>query len=249
MNDIQIFNNSEFGEIRTVNIDGEAWFVAKDISEKLGYVKPANMVKLIDDDDKQTIESSKMELPTNPNSRLTSIINESGLYAAIFGSKQDNAKKFKKWVTSEVIPAIRKTGGYSLPTTTAGQIQLLAKGHVELEKKIEAVDNKLTETQDSFKEFQDNCPMFPIEADQITKEAKRKGVSVMGGKHSRAYHDRCICNAVYKDIYGEIHRNFDCNSYKAIPRKHVPKVLEVINSYSLPIILQERVDEANNEIA
>ncbi len=112
MNDVQIFNNPDFGEIRTVIIDGEPWFVSKDISDKLGYAKPANMVKLVDEDDKRNLRGSDLE----PGSKAQiSAVNESGLYAAIFGSKQENAKKFKKWVTSEVLPSIRKTGSYTTP--------------------------------------------------------------------------------------------------------------------------------------
>ena len=113
MNNIQIFNNPEFGEIRTMIIDDEPWFVSKDISDKLGYAKPANMVKLVDDDDKRNVRSSDLEPSSKGTVYQVSMINESGLYAAIFGSKQENAKKFKKWVTSEVLPSIRKTGTYS----------------------------------------------------------------------------------------------------------------------------------------
>ena len=96
MNEIMTFSNSEFGEIRTVTIDGEPWFVAKDISEKLGYARTPNMIKLVDDEDKRNISSSDLEQQVYKQNYTIGIINESGLYAAIFGSKQENAKKFKK---------------------------------------------------------------------------------------------------------------------------------------------------------
>lgn len=133
----------------------------------------------------------------------------------------------------------------AVPTTTAGQIQLLAKGHVELEKKIDAVREDMQETKNDFEEFKQNCPCFPVELTAISDEVKKKGVSVMGGKSSNAYHDRSITQSVYRDIYSEIHRNFGCDTYKAIPRKHVPKVLELVKQYTLPIILQERIAQAN----
>lgn len=108
MNNIQIFNNSEFGDIRTVTIDGEPWFVGKDIALVLGYAKPTDAIrKRVDEEDRGI---SKMETPSGVQEMT--IINESGLYALIFGSKLESAKKFKHWVTGEVLPSIRKTGGY-----------------------------------------------------------------------------------------------------------------------------------------
>lgn len=105
MNEIEIFKNQEFGEIRTVTIDGEPWFVAKDISDILGYAQTSNMMKRIDSEDSI---SSKMD-GMNMKSLF---INESGLYSAIIGSKLEAAKRFKRWVTSEVLPSIRKHGVY-----------------------------------------------------------------------------------------------------------------------------------------
>ena len=111
MNNVQIFNNHEFGEVRTLIIDGSPWFVGKDVSEALGYAKPTDAIrKRVDDEDRGI---SKMETPSGIQEMT--IINESGLYSLIFGSKLESAKKFKHWVTSEVLPQIRKTGGYGMP--------------------------------------------------------------------------------------------------------------------------------------
>ncbi len=107
MNEIEIFKNKEFGEIRTVTIDGEPWFVAKDISDTLGYRMASDMTRRIDADDKGTHLMST--LSGNQN---MSIVNESGLYTAILSSKLESAKRFKRWVTNEVLPTLRKTGGY-----------------------------------------------------------------------------------------------------------------------------------------
>lgn len=116
MNELQTFSNSEFGAIRTLNIDNAPWFVGRDVAKSLGYAKPENAVKAhVDDEDKCTtpIQGSAYE------TRVV-IINESGLYSLILSSKLPNAKKFKRWVTSEVLPAIRKTGAY-VTTTAATQ--------------------------------------------------------------------------------------------------------------------------------
>lgn len=105
MSEMQIFKNSDFGEVRTVTIDNEPWFVAKDVADALGYDQTSNMTKRLDDED---VMSSKLD-GMNMKSIL---INESGLYAAVIGSQLPSAKKFKRWITSEVLPSIRKHGAF-----------------------------------------------------------------------------------------------------------------------------------------
>lgn len=113
MNEIQIFNNEEFGEVRTVDIGGEPWFVGKDVAEALGYSNTKDAISShIDDEDKQMFQKSENTTFEIPNRGMT-IINESGLYSLILSSKLPNAKTFKKWVTSEVLPSIRKHGLYA----------------------------------------------------------------------------------------------------------------------------------------
>lgn len=114
MNALQTFSNTEFGNIRTMMIDFEPWFVGKDIAIALGYKDTARAVREhIDDEDKRLVKVG--EIPTLETSNFGAyIINESGLYSLILSSKLPNAKKFKRWVTSEVLPAIRKNGYYSL---------------------------------------------------------------------------------------------------------------------------------------
>jgi len=108
MNDLQIFKNEEFGEIRIIMKDNEPWFVGKDIAEILKYKEPHKaIVRHVEEEDRM-----KYPIPTNGGIQESWIINESGLYSLILSSELPEAKKFKKWVTSEVLPAIRKTGGY-----------------------------------------------------------------------------------------------------------------------------------------
>lgn len=109
--DIAIFKNEEFGQVRSVMIGDEPWFVGKDVAEALGYANPKNAVpKHVLDEDKL---STQIEYAGQR--RMVTVINESGLYALIFGSKLESAKRFKRWVTSEVLPAIRRTGRYEMP--------------------------------------------------------------------------------------------------------------------------------------
>lgn len=112
-NKIKVFENKNFGSVRTLTIDNEPYFVGKDVATNLGYVKSRNAIaKYVDNDDKK-------EAPIQGDlggTQTMIIINESGLYSLIFGSKLPKAKEFKRWVTSEVLPALRKTGTYSIQT-------------------------------------------------------------------------------------------------------------------------------------
>ena len=111
MNELQIFQNKNFGQIRTIIIDDEVWFVGKDVSEALGYERPDNAIRNhIDEEDKLMHQIS-----ASGQSRKMVIINESGLYSLILSSKLPQAKEFKRWVTDEVLPTIRKHGGYLTP--------------------------------------------------------------------------------------------------------------------------------------
>ncbi len=109
MNQLQVFSNERLGKIRTMNIDGQPYFVGKDIAEILGYADPQKAMKMhIDDEDKLT-----RQIVVSGQNRNVTVINESGVYSLILSSKLPKAKEFKRWVTSEVLPSIRKTGGYN----------------------------------------------------------------------------------------------------------------------------------------
>lgn len=115
MNDLAIFENPEFGHIRGLKIEGEPWFVGKDVAAALGYVNTADALKKhVDDEDKMLNEGVAFRDPHGIDQHPV-IINESGLYSLMLKSKLPGAKKFKRWVTSEVLPSIRKTGAYSMP--------------------------------------------------------------------------------------------------------------------------------------
>ena len=113
MNNLQVFENDEFGSIRTLVIDGEPWLVGKDIASALGYKDTSDALKKhVEDEDKQLVRAG--EMPTLKVSNYGAyLINESGLYSLILSSKLESAKKFKRWVTHEVLPTIRKTGMYA----------------------------------------------------------------------------------------------------------------------------------------
>lgn len=234
MNELHIFNSEEFGDIRTVTIDNEPWFVGKDVATALGYKNTADAIgKHIDTDDKLT-----SQIAIAGQRRDVVVINESGLYALILGSKLESAKRFKRWVTSEVLPAIRKTGSYQKPMTTAEQIQLLAQGNIELKEKIDAVN-------DDLQEFKRDMPLLALECQKITKAKNQKVVPILGGKDAPAYKDNSLRQLVYSDIDAQLRREFGVNTYKAIKRNQCDMAIKIINEYELPMYLKDRIDDAN----
>ena len=153
MNDIQIFENAEFGSVMTIEIDGEPWFVGKDIAEKLEYQNGSrDIARHTDEEDRKIIPISD-----GIQNRDSIVINESGLYSLILLSKMPRAKQFKHWVTSEVLPAIRKTGSYNLPQTYAEALRALADKAEEVERL--ALENK---------EMKPKAEFFDVVADSKT---------------------------------------------------------------------------------
>lgn len=134
MNSLQIFTSDQFGAIRAVNINGEPWFNGTDITAALGYRNSRDAIAkhVANEDSRLFLKSQIATLEDYPNRGLT-FINESGLYALIFGSKLESAQRFKHWVTSEVLPALRKTGSYQAPQGK----ELLALAVLEAQKTIE----------------------------------------------------------------------------------------------------------------
>ena len=133
MNDLQVFKNPEFGTVRTVEINGEPWLVGKDVAEALGYERPTDAArKRVDPEDRGV---AKIETPSGIQEMT--IINESGLYSLVLSSKLPGAKKFRRWVTAEVLPTIRKTGGYAIPKDYPSALRALAES-VEQRQALEA---------------------------------------------------------------------------------------------------------------
>ena len=131
MNDLTIFENPDFGRMRSLKIQGEPLFVGKDVAAALGYIKPTDALRKHVDDEDKTI--SKIGTPYGEQSTI--IINESGLYSLMLKSKLPGAKKFKRWITSEVLPSIRKAGAYAMPTTAPKDDAMFERLWAELERK------------------------------------------------------------------------------------------------------------------
>lgn len=146
MNEIQIFNSSEFGQVRSLVINGEPWLVGKDVTKALGYDNPSKAIRdHVEEEDKRVGVQNVTPYIIDSLGRKQhpTFINESGLYALVFGSKLPSAKKFKRWVTSEVLPALRKTGQYQVKELSGSE--LMAKALIEAQNVLAAKDKQIEE--------------------------------------------------------------------------------------------------------
>lgn len=239
MNNLQIFSNSEFGEIRTITKDDEPMFCLADVCKALELEQVSRVKARLKTDG---VTTSKVTDRLGREQEAT-FINESNLYKTIFQSRKESAERFTDWVTGEVLPSIRKTGSYGMPKTTGGQIQLLAQGYTELEQAVNSIKEDMTE-------LKDNTPLYGCEIDEVKQHVNRKGVIVLGGKDSEAYKNGSIRSSVYSDIYKQLKREFGCvTTYKSIRRKYIDNVHKFIDDYALPMALAEQVKEANAQIS
>ena len=143
MSEITVFENNQFGEIRTLSVDGEPWFVAGDVCRALGIGDTQSALRRLDEDEK-----GKDSIRTPGGNQELLIVSESGLYSLVLGSRKPEAKLFKRWITHEVIPAIRKTGVYAAnPLSQAEMLLEQAKLMVKQERRVSAMEIKQSETE------------------------------------------------------------------------------------------------------
>ncbi len=236
MSNLMVFNNQDFGQVRTVNIEGKPYFVGKDIAEALGYKLPR---KAISDHCKGVL---KQNILTDGGLQEMLIIPEGDIYRLIIKSKLPQAEKFESWVFDEVLPQIRKTGQYQVkPKSNLDLLELQVKALKEVEEKVIDLDEK-------FEDFKEDLPLIGDEPDELVALVKMKGVEVLGGKGSKAYKDKSLRSKVYSDIWGEVKRQFGVRKYKAIKRKHFDKAKEIINKYIPTVLLDEEISLLNDQI-
>lgn len=215
MNNLQIFNSEEFGEIRTVTIDGEPWFVGKDVAESLGYSNTRDAIsKHIGDEDKNTV--AICDGKGNPNQ---TVINESGLYALIFGSKLESAKRFKHWVTSEVLPSIRSNGGYIANQENLTPEQIVANALI-------VAQNIITQKDKQIEEMKPKADYFDELVDRNLLTNFRDTAKELGVKESFFINWLLEKNYIYRDCKGKL------QPYAASMDKGLFEIKEFSSRYS-----------------
>lgn len=233
MTDIQIFNNPEFGSIRTIEQNGEPWFVGKDVAEALGYSNASKaLADHVDEQDKLNNESL-----VSLGQRGGWLINESGLYSLCFSSKLEGAKKFKRWVTSEVLPSIRKTGNYMMPKLSKEMqaLFLLDQRTVQQEQRITALESSI---------------VVDYGQQQALKSAVNRVVMhALGGKDAPAYLDKSTRDKVYSECNRDIQNWFRVNSRNNIPRKRFDEAVEYIQRWKPSTNTVMMIQQANEQIS
>lgn len=215
MNELQIFTNEEFGEIRTVQLNNETYFVGKDVAEALGYVDPSSAVsKNVDTEDKTTL---LLEQDGSNYKSKTTVISESGLYALIFGSKLESAKRFKHWVTSEVLPAIRKTGSYKME-----QYSTEMKAILMHDKKLVKMDERVTD-------LENNTTIDYGQQQALGDIVNRVVIEALGGKGSPAYRE--ISKKVFAECNRDLKHYFNVNARNNVPKKRFDEAVEYVKNW------------------
>lgn len=227
MNELQIFNSPEFGDIRTVEIDGKPYFVGADVAKALGYKDTVNALK-------QHCRGVVKHHLTDSlgRSQEASFISEGDLYRLIMKSKLPSAEKFESWVMDEILPTIRKTGSYQKPLTVAEQIQLLAQGTADHEERIEKLENTMTIDYGQQKYLGDLVSIVVTE--------------VLGGKNSNAYSE--IGKKVFAECNRDVKSYFGVNARNNIPKLRYEEAVKYIKGWQPCTNTKIQIRDCNYDI-
>lgn len=160
MNELQVFKNEEFGEVRSLTLNDEPWFVASDVCKSLDIKNATDTLKRLDEDEKSRFN---LGLPGG----ATNCVNEYGLYNLVLASRKPEAKKFKRWITHEVIPSIRKTGGYQIPDNPMDALKLMFEAQTQTNDKVEHI-------QEDVKELKDNKLLNPGQYNYLGTQIRKR---------------------------------------------------------------------------
>ena len=230
MGQLKIFENEEFGQVRTVMRDGEVWFIARDVAEALGYANASDAIsKHVDREDKGIAKCD-----TLGGTQELTVLNESGLYSLILSSKLGSAKRFKRWVTSEVLPAIRKTGSYEMSRLSKEMRAIL-----NCDERIVIIDDRVTNLE--------NCMTIDYgEQVVLGHEVNKAVLDALGGKYSNAY------NEIGKKVFAECNRDlkhyFHVNARNNVPKKRYYEAVEYIQKWKPCTNTQIQIRDCNAQV-
>lgn len=237
MNELQIFQNKEFGEVRSLVINNKPWFVGKDVAEALGYKNSKNAVPThVDEEDKLSTQ-----IEYTGQKRNVTVINESGLYSLILSSKLPNAKKFKRWVTSEVLPTLRKTGSYTkVPTDPRELLMLTIKAHEQTAQRVDVLEEKVSSLEKST--TIDSSQQYTLE-----KIAKATVIRTLGGIDSRAY--QLMNRKIFSNIWRDYKNYFKLGSYRDTLKTEFENAKEYLESWSPEVNISLKIKEYNSQLS
>lgn len=234
MNQLKVFNFEEL-PVRTLTIENEPFFVGKDVAEVLGYSNTRDaLAKHVDEEDKLT-----SQIATGGQNRQMSIINESGLYSLIFSSRLESAKRFKRWVTSEVLPSLRKTGKYEVPTDPMQALKLMFEAQEETKQ-------EMSNIKTTVEDLKENQKLDVGEYNFIRKVIAQR-VAFIKRQYSLV-DNREVNKQLYRDINNEVNRMTGISTRSQLKQKHFNDVLEMVNNWfpsqsTLYLIKQMNIEE------
>lgn len=237
MNELQIFNNEEFGNVRSLMIDNEPWLVGKDVATDLGYQNGSRDInRHVDEEDRR-----KVMVFDGKQNKETIVINESGLYALVFGSKLPSAKKFKHWVTSEVLPTLRKTGSYAkVPTDPRELLMLTIKAHEQTAQRVDVLEEKVSDLEKST--TIDSSQQYTLE-----RIAKTTVISALGGIDSRAY--QLMSRKLFSNIWRDYKKYFKLGSYRDTLKTDYENAKNYLESWSPEVNISLKIKEYNSQLS
>lgn len=231
MNELMIFDNSQFGKIRAIEKDGEPWFVAADVCRALELGNSRQALTRLDDDEKGVISND-----TPGGKQEMNIVNEPGLYSLVLGSRKPEAKTFKRWITHEVIPSIRKTGSYTFDGTSKELQAIFMLDHrtVEHEQRITALEERMVVDYNQQRTLAAQVSVVVIAA--------------LGGKGSPAYRDKNIRCRTYSECNRDIQNWFRVNSRNNIPRRRFDEAVEYIQKWRPSTNVSMMIQQTNQQM-
>lgn len=237
MEELQIFNNEEFGNVRSLMIDNEPWLVGKDVATDLGYQNGSRDInRHVDEEDRR-----KVMVFDGKQNKETIVINESGLYALVFGSKLPSSKKFKHWVTSEVLPTLRKTGSYAkVPTDPRELLMLTIKAHEQTAQRVDVLEEKVSDLEKST--TIDSSQQYTLE-----RIAKTTVISALGGIDSRAY--QLMSRKLFSNIWRDYKKYFKLGSYRDTLKTDYENAKNYLESWSPEVNISLKIKEYNSQLS
>ncbi len=231
MNELKIFENEQFGTIQVIEKDGEPWFVAAGVCRALELGEVHVAMRRLDDDEK-----GRCSIPTPGGTQEMTIINEPGLYSLVLGSRKPEAKAFKRWITHEVIPSIRKTGGYTFDGTS---------------KELQAIfmlDHRTVEHEQRITALEGNMVVDYGQQRTLASQVSAVVIGALGGKHAPAYQDKKVRDKTYSECNHDIQNWFRVNSRNNIPRKRFDEAVEYIRRWKPSTNMSMLIQQTNQQM-
>ncbi len=250
MMNVQVFNNEEFGQVRTLEINGAPYFVGKDVAIILGYERPTKAIQ--DHVDKE--DKLMSQIVSSGQNRNMTVINESGVYSLIFSaakqgtntSIKEKAKVFKRWVTSEVLPTIRKHGSYVAPTQTVVSTE---DAFIQLFQTQKEIKQEQAVMRDDIVYLKEEQPVNPSINQDLTKIRNRTVIKCLGGRDAPAYNNTKLRNKVFCQAAKDFKELFKIPRYDLLKKKDIKRAYDYWQQWQPQTNLRLEIEQANKQLS